>query len=80
VSRGRVAFAVTRLHVPGLSAELSADPEVNAARRRFWHHRFEVSAPIITDAIERGDLPAHVDPARGARNPFRPCVFPAVGR
>ncbi|MEV0335671.1 TetR/AcrR family transcriptional regulator [Nocardia sp. NPDC050717] len=46
----------------GTSIALSADPEVDAARRRFWHDRFEVSARIITAAIERGELPAAADP------------------
>ncbi|WP_280346509.1 TetR/AcrR family transcriptional regulator [Nocardia neocaledoniensis] len=46
----------------GTTIALSADPEVDAARRRFWRDRFEVSSPIITKAIERGELPAHADP------------------
>ncbi|MFI9408558.1 TetR/AcrR family transcriptional regulator [Nocardia gamkensis] len=46
----------------GTTIALSADPEVDAARRRFWTDRFELIAPVITRAIERGELPADTDP------------------
>ncbi|MGW0050293.1 TetR/AcrR family transcriptional regulator [Nocardia cyriacigeorgica] len=46
----------------GTTIALSSDPEVDAARRRFWSDRFERSSEIITRAVERGELPEHVDP------------------
>ncbi len=48
---------------------------MNAARGRFWHHRFEASAPIITAAIERGELPAHVDPREVLETLSSPLYF-----
>ncbi len=59
----------------GTTIALSADPEVDAARRRFWRHRFEVSAPIITAAIDRGELPAHVDPREVLETLSAPLYF-----
>ncbi|MFF0545977.1 TetR/AcrR family transcriptional regulator [Nocardia thailandica] len=46
----------------GTTIALSADPEVDAARRRFWTDRFDLSSPVITRAVERGELPAGTDP------------------
>ncbi|MBF6323273.1 TetR/AcrR family transcriptional regulator [Nocardia cyriacigeorgica] len=51
---------VTRL--VGTTMALSADPEVDAARRRFWSDRFELSSQVISKAIERGELPQDTDP------------------
>ncbi|RBO86475.1 TetR/AcrR family transcriptional regulator [Nocardia puris] len=47
----------------GTTIALSADPEVDAARRRFWSDRFELSSPVVTRAIERGELPPDTEPA-----------------
>jgi AcrR family transcriptional regulator len=41
---------------------LSADPDVAAARRRFWDERFELTAHVIQRASERGELPEDVPP------------------
>jgi AcrR family transcriptional regulator len=46
----------------GTTIALSADPEVDAARRRFWNDRFELSSQVISKAIERGELPKETDP------------------
>lgn len=46
----------------GTTVALSADPEVDAARRRFWRDRFERGSQVIVRAIERGELPAAVVP------------------
>ncbi|HYH12052.1 MAG TPA: TetR/AcrR family transcriptional regulator [Thermomicrobiales bacterium] len=37
--------------------------EIEQARRDFYAHRFREAAPVITRAIERGDLPTGTDPA-----------------
>ncbi|WP_278264376.1 TetR/AcrR family transcriptional regulator [Nocardia sp. AG03] len=39
-----------------------SDPEVDAARQRFWRDRFELSSTVVTRAIERGELPEGTDP------------------
>ncbi|MFE6925564.1 TetR/AcrR family transcriptional regulator [Nocardia sp. NPDC057663] len=46
----------------GTTIALSADPEVAAARHRFWNDRFERSAQVVTRAVERGELPATAVP------------------
>lgn len=37
-------------------------PEVEQVRRRFFVDRFERAEPVITRAVERGELPAGTDP------------------
>ncbi|UGT55268.1 TetR/AcrR family transcriptional regulator [Nocardia asteroides] len=59
----------------GTTIALSADPEVDAARRRFWNHRFEESSRIITKAIERGELPARVNPREVLETLSAPLYF-----
>lgn len=51
---------ITRLI--GTTIALSADPDVSAARNRFWTERFEQSSHVITRALERGELPSNTDP------------------
>lgn len=46
----------------GTAIALSSDPEVDAARRRFWRDRFERTAEVITRAVGRGELSEDVDP------------------
>ncbi|MFD4355880.1 TetR/AcrR family transcriptional regulator [Nocardia sp. NPDC058518] len=46
----------------GTTVALSSDPEVDVARRRFWNDRFERSSQVVTRAVERGELPATVNP------------------
>ena len=38
------------------------DPEIDAARRRFWDDRFGRAAVVVERAIERGELPADTHP------------------
>ena len=38
------------------------DPELDAARRRFWDERFGRAAIVVERAIERGELPADTHP------------------
>ncbi|KAF0845335.1 TetR/AcrR family transcriptional regulator [Nocardia caishijiensis] len=59
----------------GTTIALSTDPEVDAARRRFWNDRFEKSSHIITKAIERGELAAHVDPREVLETLSAPLYF-----
>ncbi|MFD8104643.1 TetR/AcrR family transcriptional regulator [Nocardia fluminea] len=59
----------------GTTIALSGDPEVDAARRRFWNERFEKSSQIITRAIERGELPEHVDPREVLETLSAPLYF-----
>ncbi|KAB1656842.1 TetR/AcrR family transcriptional regulator [Pseudoclavibacter chungangensis] len=46
----------------GVMALSSDDGTVVAARRAFWHSRFERGAAIVRRAIERGEIPGDVDP------------------
>ncbi|MFE3444198.1 TetR/AcrR family transcriptional regulator [Nocardia sp. NPDC059180] len=46
----------------GTTIALSTDPEVAAARHRFWNDRFERSSEVVTRAIERGELPEDAEP------------------
>ncbi|MEV0063162.1 TetR/AcrR family transcriptional regulator [Nocardia sp. NPDC050718] len=61
----QISHLITRpgiARLVGTTIALSADPEVDAARRKFWNDRFERSSQVITKAVERGELPATVRP------------------
>ncbi|MFG1782591.1 TetR/AcrR family transcriptional regulator [Rhodococcus oryzae] len=65
VLAGQVSDLISRpgmARLVGTTVALSSDPDVDAARRRFWNDRFERSSQVITNAVERGELPATVDP------------------
>ncbi len=65
VLAGQVSDLISRpgmARLVGTTVALSSDPEVDAARRRFWNDRFERSSQVITEAVARGELPATVDP------------------
>lgn len=38
-------------------------PEIEQARRDFYDRRFREAAPVVTRAVNRGELPAETDPA-----------------
>ncbi|MFE6925402.1 TetR/AcrR family transcriptional regulator [Nocardia sp. NPDC057663] len=59
----------------GTAIALSSDPEVDAARRRFWNDRFERSSQIVTRAVDRGELPAAVDPREVLETLSAPLYF-----
>jgi AcrR family transcriptional regulator len=43
-------------------AARSTDPSMDATRQRFWEARYALASPMITRAIERGEVPAATDP------------------
>ena len=44
-------------------AARSTDPAMDATRQRFWDARYALASPMITRAIERGEVPPTTDPA-----------------
>jgi AcrR family transcriptional regulator len=44
-------------------ASHSTDPRMEATRERFWQARYALASPMITRAIERGEVSATTDPA-----------------
>ncbi|MDV7241739.1 MULTISPECIES: TetR/AcrR family transcriptional regulator [Rhodococcus] len=54
---------------------LSADPDVAAARHRFWNDRFERTSHVIRRAIERGELPEDVNPREVLETLSAPLYF-----
>nr|WP_280373595.1 TetR/AcrR family transcriptional regulator [Nocardia abscessus] len=64
---------VTRL--VGTTIALSSDPEVDAARRRFWRERFEQSSEIIRRGVERGELRTTAEPRRILETLAAPLYF-----
>ncbi|MFD6449399.1 MULTISPECIES: TetR/AcrR family transcriptional regulator [unclassified Nocardia] len=65
VLAGQVSDLISRpgmARLVGTTVALSSDPEVDAARRKFWNDRFERSSQVITNAVARGELPASVNP------------------
>ncbi|MEU6187582.1 TetR/AcrR family transcriptional regulator [Nocardia sp. NPDC047038] len=59
----------------GTVIALSADPEVDAARRRFWIDRFEQSSQVISRALERGELRDGTDPREVLETLAAPIYF-----
>ncbi|MGK8525011.1 TetR/AcrR family transcriptional regulator [Nocardia asteroides] len=59
----------------GTVIALSADPEVDAARRRFWNDRFEQSSQVISRAIERGELRDGAEPREVLETLAAPIYF-----
>ncbi|MFE6858279.1 TetR/AcrR family transcriptional regulator [Nocardia sp. NPDC057668] len=59
----------------GTAIALSSDPEVDAARRRFWDDRFERSAQIVVRAVVRGELAAVQDPREVIETMSAPLYF-----
>lgn len=59
----------------GTAIALSTDPEVDAARRRFWNDRFERSSEIVVRAVERGELRAGSEPREVIENVSAPLYF-----
>lgn len=59
----------------GTVIALSVDPEVEAARRRFWDDRFERSSHVVTRAIERGELAGTTDPREVVETLSAPLYF-----
>ncbi|GAF46990.1 TetR/AcrR family transcriptional regulator [Rhodococcus wratislaviensis] len=74
----QIAHLISRPGIARLLATtiaLSADPDVAAARRRFWNDRFERTAHVIRKAIERGELPEDVDPREVLETLSAPLYF-----
>lgn len=46
----------------GTALAMASDPEIDAARARFWDARFASSALVVERAVARGDLPDGVVP------------------
>ncbi|GED97705.1 TetR/AcrR family transcriptional regulator [Gordonia crocea] len=42
----------------GATAAMSSDPNMAAAREKYWRMRFAASAPVVDRAIARGEIPA----------------------
>ncbi|MCP2315250.1 transcriptional regulator, TetR family [Nocardia amikacinitolerans] len=59
----------------GTTIALSADPDVAAARRRFWNERFERTYHVIRRAVDRGELPDDVDPREVLETLSAPLYF-----
>ncbi|MBF6468317.1 TetR/AcrR family transcriptional regulator [Nocardia beijingensis] len=59
----------------GTTIALSADPEVAAARHRFWEDRFQRSSQVIARAVERGELAEDVDPREVLETLSAPLYF-----
>ncbi|WP_159846734.1 TetR/AcrR family transcriptional regulator [Nocardia sp. CY41] len=59
----------------GTTIALSADPEVAAARHRFWEDRFQQSSRVIARAVERGELAEDVDPREVLETLSAPLYF-----
>ncbi|MEV0080004.1 TetR/AcrR family transcriptional regulator [Nocardia neocaledoniensis] len=59
----------------GTAIALSADPEVDSARRRFWDERFEKSSQVVIKAIDRGELPEGTDPREVLETLSAPLYF-----
>ncbi|MEV0355516.1 TetR/AcrR family transcriptional regulator [Nocardia sp. NPDC050697] len=67
------APAITRLLTT--VAALAADPELAAARRAFWDHRFEQTRPIVERARAAGLLRAEADPRVVVESLVAPLYF-----
>ncbi|MFE3542894.1 TetR/AcrR family transcriptional regulator [Nocardia sp. NPDC059177] len=59
----------------GTAIALSADPEVEAARRQFWNDRFDQSSQVVVRAIERGELADRTDPREVLETLSAPLYF-----
>ncbi|TQM33623.1 TetR/AcrR family transcriptional regulator [Nocardia bhagyanarayanae] len=59
----------------GTTIALSADPDVAAARHRFWNERFERTSHVIRRAVDRGELPDDVDPREVLETLSAPLYF-----
>lgn len=59
----------------GTTIALSGDPDVSAARTRFWAERFEQSSHVITGAVQRGELPSGTDPRSVVETLSAPMYF-----
>ncbi len=53
--------ATRRMFQFAMALEGSNDDSTRA-RARFWNERFAAGSAIVTRAVERGEIPAHVDP------------------
>ncbi|MFQ6397958.1 TetR/AcrR family transcriptional regulator [Nocardia sp. KC 131] len=59
----------------GTTIALSVDPEVAAARHRFWNDRFERTSQVIDRAVERGELPEGTNPREVIETLSAPLYF-----
>jgi AcrR family transcriptional regulator len=50
-------------------------PEVVVARRLVFEERFRLAGPVVTRAVERGELPAGTDPAELLKTLIAPIYF-----
>ena len=56
-------------------SDASQLPEIAEARRRVFADRFRRAEPVITRAIERGELPAETDPVELLKTLAAPIYF-----
>jgi AcrR family transcriptional regulator len=59
-------------------ASRTTDPAIDDTRRRFWEARYALASPIITRAIERGEVPAPTDPRLALEALIAPLNFRAL--
>ncbi|WP_280442515.1 TetR/AcrR family transcriptional regulator [Nocardia brasiliensis] len=59
-------------------ALISDSPEIEAARNTFWANRFSKIRPVITRAVDRGELPAGTDARQALELLIAPLHFRAL--
>jgi AcrR family transcriptional regulator len=79
LARSRVRAMLAPAEGSWMRALLASDagrlPEIASIRRRFAEDRFWRAAPVITRAVERGELPAGTDPVEVLRTLIAPILF-----
>jgi AcrR family transcriptional regulator len=59
-------------------ASRTTDPAMGDTRQRFWEARYALASPIITRAIQRGEVPATTDPRLALEALIAPLNFRAL--
>jgi AcrR family transcriptional regulator len=59
-------------------ASCGTDPSMDATRERFWEARYALASPMITRAMERGEVPATTDPGLALEAIVAPLHFRAL--
>jgi AcrR family transcriptional regulator len=79
LARSRVRAMLAPGEQSWLMAVLASDaarlPEVARIRRRYAEERFWQASPVVTRAIERGELPADTDPGQVLRTLIAPILL-----
>lgn len=82
LARSRIRAMLDPAEQSWMTAALTTDaarlPEVNRIKRRFAEDRFWRAAPVITRAVERGELPAGTDPDEVLKTLIAPILLRLV--